>query len=66
MTMAKDFDVVELTRPVGDWPAGISGTVLEVHPDGALMIEADASGREGIDAILDAPADAVRVLEAAG
>lgn len=34
-----DFDIVELTEPIEDAPAGAKGGVLEIYREGVAMVE---------------------------
>lgn len=38
------LEVIELTRPVGGYPAGTVGTVVDVREDGPYLVELAASG----------------------
>lgn len=61
---AHELDVVELTRPVDSWPAGVQGTVVWELPDTVTIEvgEKAARGEDLDDVLVDAPRDAVRLI----
>jgi hypothetical protein len=42
-------DVVKLLVPVGDWPAGTTGTAVSIYDDAALVEVSDDGTGEGLD-----------------
>lgn len=67
--MVFELDYIELAEPVGDWPAGATGTVVGTPAPGVLTVEIRndllPDGASLLDALLDVPESAVRVLERA-
>lgn len=59
------YDIVELTEPVEEVPAGERGGVLELYDDGTAMVEFTSLPPElGVDRILVAPVGKLRVIGA--
>jgi hypothetical protein len=59
------YDIVELTEPVDDAPAGARGGVLELYDDGKAMIEITSlPGAMDIDRIVIAPVGKLRLIDA--
>jgi hypothetical protein len=57
------LDLVELTEPVGDAPAGARGGVLELRNDGIAMLELTTLPPEPIlDRIVFAPLSSLRLI----
>jgi len=57
------LDLVELTEPVGDAPAGARGGVLELRNDGIAMLELTTLPPEPIlDRIVFAPRSSLRLI----
>lgn len=55
-THISQFDIVELTEPVGRAPAGARGGVLDFLSDGMAMVELTSLPAEaGVDRIVIAP-----------
>jgi hypothetical protein len=55
------LDLVELTEPVGDVPAGARGAVLELRDDGTALLEITTMPLEPIlDRIVFAPRSKLR------
>jgi hypothetical protein len=59
-----EFDIVELTEPVDDAPAGARGGVLELHPDDTAMVEILEPPLDAAARIVFAPLDKLRVIAA--
>jgi hypothetical protein len=58
-----DLDVVELTAPAEDAPAGSRGGVLEMRPDGYAMIEVLEPVLGPAARIVFAPVSELRLVE---
>jgi hypothetical protein len=59
------YDIVELTEPVDEAPAGARGGVLDVFGDGKAMVEITSlPGELDIDRIVVAPLGKLRVVDA--
>lgn len=54
------FDIVELTEPAFDAPAGAKGGVLEIRPDGVAMLEILEPELDAAARIVFAPVDKLR------
>jgi hypothetical protein len=59
-----DFDIVELTEPVDDAPAGARGGVLELHADETAMVEITEPPLDGAARIVFAPLAKLKVVDA--
>jgi hypothetical protein len=59
-----EFDIVELTEPVDEAPAGARGGVLELRPGDTAMIEITEPRLDGAARIVFAPIAKLRVLDA--
>jgi hypothetical protein len=60
-----EFDLVELTEPVDDAPAGARGGVLELHDDDTAMIELTKPDLGPAARIIFAPLGKLRLVEPA-
>lgn len=58
-----EFDIVELTEPVDDAPAGARGGVLELNPDKTAMVEITEPPLDGAARIVLAPLAKLRVVD---
>jgi hypothetical protein len=59
------YDIVELTEPVDEAPAGERGGVLELYDDGTAMVELTSLPAQlGVDRIVVAPVSKLRVIDA--
>lgn len=59
------YDIVELTEAVGEAPSGARGGLLECQDDKTAMVELTSLPPElGIDRIVVAPFDKLRLVEA--
>lgn len=54
------FDIVELTEPAYDAPAGAKGGVLEIRPDGIAMLEVLEPEFDAAARIVFAPVETLR------
>jgi hypothetical protein len=59
-----DFDIVELTEPVEDVPAGARGGVVEMRADGFAMVEILEPHLGPAERIVFVPVDELRLSEA--
>lgn len=59
-----EFDIVELTEPVDDAPAGARGGVLELHPDGTAMVEITKPPLDAAARIVFAPLAKLKLVDA--
>jgi hypothetical protein len=59
------FDIVELTEPVDDAPAGARGGVLELRPGGKAMVEITEPTLDAAARIVFAPLRKLRVVDPA-
>ena len=59
-----EFDIVELTEPVDDAPAGARGGVLELHPDDTAMLEITEPPLDGAARIVFVPVAKLRLIKA--
>jgi hypothetical protein len=59
------FNVVELTEPVDDAPAGARGGVLELRPGGTAMVEITEPALDAAARIIFAPLRKLRVVDPA-
>jgi hypothetical protein len=59
-----EFDIVELTDPVDDAPAGARGGVLELRPDETAMVEITEPPLDAAGRIVFVPVAKLRVIEA--
>jgi hypothetical protein len=59
-----EFDIVELTVPIDDAPAGARGGVLELRPGDRAMIEITEPPLDGAARIVFAPLARLRVVDA--
>jgi len=59
-----EFDVVELTEPVDEAPAGARGGVLELRPGDTAMIEIIEPPLDAAARILFVPLTKLRVVDA--
>jgi hypothetical protein len=59
-----EFDIVELTEPVDDAPAGARGGVLELHEDDTAMLEILEPPLDGAARIVFAPVAKLRLVKA--
>lgn len=57
----EEHDVVRFTRPVGDWPAGMGGTVVNVWGPDEVMVEIVEHPSGYTLDVIDVPVDCVRV-----
>jgi hypothetical protein len=60
-----EFDLVELTEPVDDAPAGARGGVLELHDDDTAMIEVTKPDLGPAARIIFVPLGKLRLVEPA-
>lgn len=58
-----EFDIVELTEPVDDAPAGARGGVLELHPGDTAMVEVLDPPLDPAARIIFAPLAKLRVID---
>lgn len=59
------YDLVELTEPIDEHPAGASGGVLDLYDDGTAMVELTSlPGEPDLDRIVVAPLAKLRVIDA--
>ncbi len=58
-----EFDIVELTEPIDDAPAGARGGVLELYRPEVAMVEILKPELGGAERIIFAPLDKLRVVE---
>jgi hypothetical protein len=58
-----EFDLVELTEPVDDAPAGARGGVLELRPGDTAMVEILEPSLDGAARIVFVPVAKLRVVE---
>jgi hypothetical protein len=54
------LDVVRFTEPIGDWPAGTTGTLMDAYIDGGIVEVSDGSGRKRD--LVSAPYTALEVV----
>jgi len=59
-----EFDIVELTEPVDEAPAGARGGVLELRPHETAMIEITEPRMDGASRIMFVPLTKLRVVDA--
>ena len=59
-----EFDIVELTEPVDDAPAGARGGVLELLPDHTAMLEITEPPLDGAARIVFVPVAKLRLIKA--
>lgn len=59
-----EFDIVELTEPVDDAPAGARGGVLELHPDDTAMVEITEPPLDAAARIVFAPLAKLKLVDA--
>lgn len=59
-----EFDIVELTEPVDDAPAGARGGVLELRPGDTAMVEITEPPLDAAARIVFAPLAKLRVVDA--
>jgi hypothetical protein len=59
-----EFDIVELTEPVDDAPAGARGGVLELRPGETAMVEITEPPLDAAARIVFAPLAKLRVVDA--
>jgi hypothetical protein len=59
-TLPQELDVVKFLAPVGDWPAGTTGTVVDAFTDGGIVEVSDDEGRM-LD-LVSAPYTALEVV----
>ena len=59
-----EFDVVELTEPVDEVPAGARGGVLELRPHDTAMIEITEPPMDAASRIMFVPLTKLRVVDA--
>jgi hypothetical protein len=57
------FDIVELTEPIDEAPAGARGGVLELYRPEIAMVEILEPKLGGAERIVFAPLDKLRVIE---
>jgi hypothetical protein len=57
------FDIVELTEPIDEAPAGARGGVLELYRPEIAMVEILEPKLGGAERIIFAPLDKLRVIE---
>ena len=58
-----EFDIVELTEPVDDAPAGARGGVLELRPGDMAMVEITEPPLDAAARIVFAPLAKLRVVD---
>jgi hypothetical protein len=56
------FDLVELTVPAGDIPAGARGGVLELRDDATAMVEITSLPLDAVDRVIFVPLAKLRRL----
>jgi len=59
-----EFDVVELTEPVDEAPAGARGGVLELRPGGGAMVEITEPPLDAAARIVFVPLTKLRLVDA--
>lgn len=59
-----EFDIVELTEPVDEAPAGARGGVLELRPDDQAMVEITEPPLDAAARIVFVPLGKLRVVDA--
>ena len=59
-----EFDIVELTEPVDEAPAGARGGVLELRPGGGAMVEITEPPLDAATRIVFVPLTKLRLVDA--
>lgn len=56
----EEHDFVQFTKPVGEWPTGMGGTVVNTHRDEVMVEIVECPSGYTLD-LLDVPVECVRV-----